>query len=484
MKEMKSKILLFCLFATLTLSSCKKTEYTNAIPSDAAAVMTIDMKALAQKSGINDQENATLKQHLTDALKNGLSAETADRMGKIMDDPSKSGFDFSEKVYVYASKEFDFSPVIDLCVDSKRQLTKTIEALAKSQLCTTPEDAHDYQYTILGGKAVLAYNRGTAICVEAKEGMTDKVRTTLDKVMSLKKEKSIRTNKLFDKLKDSKEDISFFVDGKNAMSSTSIFHSDAPGLSLTGHLNFENGRILLVVDKESDTKTPSSTMQPVGNSLLARFPQQMPVMFTIGMKGEETYKELSSLFGLDAMGMPLLENLISSMQGDLVVGYNGYDNKNMSFLAYAQIKDPSLVRNIKIDDDMWGKVEKKGSNDFIYHVMKHNIYYGLDGNILYLTNNAALTRYKSAKGSYTQNPYAAQAKGKSMYFVFDTADIIPAFQQQLGGPLVCQAIEQNITCVRGFDVSPTSWNIEVVWKDKTTNALKQAVKIVRQMAGI
>jgi type III secretory pathway lipoprotein EscJ len=68
MKEMKSKILLFCLFATLTLSSCKKTEYTNAIPSDAAAVMTIDMKALAQKSGINDQENATLKQHLTDAL--------------------------------------------------------------------------------------------------------------------------------------------------------------------------------------------------------------------------------------------------------------------------------------------------------------------------------------------------------------------------------------------------------------------------------
>src|SRR5574344_675095 len=178
---MKKNSFLFYLFIVLvTLSSCKKTEYTHAIHADVSAVMSVDLKSIVEKSGVNDKENATLKQHLSDALKNGLNSETSERLAKILDNPSKSGLDLKEPVYVYSSKEFDNATVVDLCVDDRGDLTSTIEDLAKSQLCTPPEETKDYKFSIVMGKAVLAYNRGTALLVQSAGGMTEKVRSALD----------------------------------------------------------------------------------------------------------------------------------------------------------------------------------------------------------------------------------------------------------------------------------------------------------------
>jgi hypothetical protein len=491
----KNFLLLYLFVALVTLSSCKKTAYTHAIPADAAAVISIDMKSVAEKSGINDKENEALKQHLTDALKNGLNNETAERLTKILADPSESGFDLKEPVYAFSSKEFDYETVVDLCVGDKGDLNSTVEDLAKSQLCTPPEETDDYKFTVVMGKAVLAYNRGTALLVPAKSGMTDKVRSALDKVMKYKKEESFAADKAFEALNDRKGDVNFYLSTKESTSASSIFSqvqpkSAAKGMAFIGDMTFANGLISVKVEKMGASKqTDNNGLKPISNAVLANLPQHMPLMFTIGMDGAAAYKMLSAddALGVDALQIPLLEKLFDSVHGDLTIGYNSFGKSTPAFLAYAQIKDAAAVKSIYSvvkaqQDDEWGTIQKKSENDFVYSFMKTNIYYGIVGNLMYITNDASLVHYKVAGGTYAQNPYAAQTKGKSMFFVFDTSEITaqPAIQQKLG-PLVSAALVQHVVCVRGFNQGVDSWNVEMIWKDKQTNALKQIVNIGRQI---
>ena len=64
----------FALVAIMLLmASCSsKSEYANAIPKDAAMVMSFDFKTMAEKSGINGKGGEKVVAKLTDALKSGL----------------------------------------------------------------------------------------------------------------------------------------------------------------------------------------------------------------------------------------------------------------------------------------------------------------------------------------------------------------------------------------------------------------------------
>lgn len=498
---MKNKFLLLYLFLTLvTLSSCKKTEYTHAIPADAAAVISVDMRSIASKSGINDKENAALKQHLSDALKNGLNSETSDRLAKILENPSKSGFDLTEPIYAYSAKEFDNETVIDLCVSDRGDLNSTVEDLSKSQLCSPPEETDHYKFTIVMGKAVLAYNRGTALLVPTKGGMTDKIRTALDKVMQYKKEESFCANKAFDELKERKGDVNFYISLKEGMSSTltsCINNTNATnstaGLAFIGDVTFNNGLISMKVEKYgTKAYTPDNSMKTISNAVLSHFPQHLPLMFTLGIDGAKAYKLLSSdsSLGMDALNIPLLQKLFDSIHGDLTIGYNSFGKSDPAFLAYAQITNAAAVKSIygfikNQKDSEWGTIRKISDKDFVYSFMKKNIYYGVIDNVMYITNDASLVHYKVAGGTYAQNAYASQTKGKTMFFVFDTSEIMgqPSILKKMG-PIVSTALANNVVCVRGYNVGADAWTAEMVWKDRQTNALKQIVKIVRQIAGM
>ena len=69
----------------------KKFEYTNVIPANASTVVSINMKSLVDKAGLNDKENKEAQQKLTDAMKSGMNAATFQQVEMIMKDPKKSG---------------------------------------------------------------------------------------------------------------------------------------------------------------------------------------------------------------------------------------------------------------------------------------------------------------------------------------------------------------------------------------------------------
>ena len=59
--------LMAVVVALVSACSEKKFEYTNVIPANASTVVSINMKSLVDKAGLNDKENKEAQQKLTDA---------------------------------------------------------------------------------------------------------------------------------------------------------------------------------------------------------------------------------------------------------------------------------------------------------------------------------------------------------------------------------------------------------------------------------
>lgn len=81
--------LMAVVVALVSACSQKKQEYTDVIPANAHTVVSINLKSLADKAGLNDKENKEVQEKLTNALKSGMNAATFQQMEMIMKDPKK-----------------------------------------------------------------------------------------------------------------------------------------------------------------------------------------------------------------------------------------------------------------------------------------------------------------------------------------------------------------------------------------------------------
>lgn len=73
--------LMAVVVALVSACSEKKFEYTNVIPANASTVVSINMKSLVDKAGLNDKENKEAQQKLTDAMKSGMKCRNIPTSG-------------------------------------------------------------------------------------------------------------------------------------------------------------------------------------------------------------------------------------------------------------------------------------------------------------------------------------------------------------------------------------------------------------------
>ena len=103
------------------LASCSESsEYTNAIPKDAAMVVSLDFKSMAQKSGINGKEGESVVTKLTDVLKSGLEGEAYATAEKIVKNPAETGLSLTDRVYLFVTSNSNtFAVVAKVSSESK-----------------------------------------------------------------------------------------------------------------------------------------------------------------------------------------------------------------------------------------------------------------------------------------------------------------------------------------------------------------------------
>lgn len=128
MKQRKINLMYLLLIAVFVLSSCaKSSKNAKFIPAD-AAVVSLDVKQMFEKSKMGDNEEA--KKKLLETMEgNAKSQEAKDLIKKIVEDPAKAGVDLREPIYIFGNSEGKVG-VIGTILD-KDDFAQLLNALAK-----------------------------------------------------------------------------------------------------------------------------------------------------------------------------------------------------------------------------------------------------------------------------------------------------------------------------------------------------------------
>lgn len=520
-KKTVSKLLALIVLTALFAACSKQVNYTSVIPSDASMVTAIDLKSLIDKAGLNDKENEATKQQVMDALKKEMSASAFQQMEKIMKNPAESGIDISVPVYLFMSPAFS-TPAIVAQVCDESALNASLETLVQEQVAQPVTEADGYSFTVIGN-GVLAFNDSAMLIASGEnESQMEQLQASVSNLMKQEEENSIAKAAVFQKMQATKGDIKFFASMgavpelyKKQLNITLPQSIPWEDITLIAGVSFNNGEIVftsepyleneevkaMVQEQLAALKTPSHKFDkyfPASTLMLFNYSVDGAKMYDLMLhqyeemsKSMTEYKQMVDMFKDENV-----KELICSLNGDITMGFTGVTMNIPTFVAYAEVKDAAalekLYQNRQSLNLPKGGFTELNKNEYAYKLMGLlNIYFGVKDNILYLTNDENVYRNFGTveKESIDKAPYAAEMKGSSAFVAINVEAILdlPAVKMaaNMGGgkvqPYINLASKLSYFSAYSKD---TTGQVTLCLKDKDTNALKQIVDIVKQLADI
>ena len=111
-------VCLMCL-AMIWLASCSsEKKYVNVLPENPGAVVSVDLKQLVQKSDLSAEDTKAVVTEIKNTLGNGLDAQGTELIDKVLADPSESGLDLKQKVYLFVDDKGEKGGLL-ACVQDK-----------------------------------------------------------------------------------------------------------------------------------------------------------------------------------------------------------------------------------------------------------------------------------------------------------------------------------------------------------------------------
>ncbi len=522
-RRMISRLSVFVLLMII-VSACSKTKtaYTDVIPADATGVVSINLKALADKAGLDDKENQAMKQKMMDALKSDMNAATYEQMEKILKDPSESGIDTKAPVYLFTSPSQSFALVAKVSDESK--LRKSLE-LAIKEFSQPISEADGFSYALIQN-TMMAFNETAVIAVGVRgKSQVESAKTTIATLMKQTSENSIAKNAGFKKMLERKGDFNFFVSMKAipAMYARQINLGllqdvDLNDLMVLGDLNAEKGKIVgrfeYYTENEAlkeQLKRQEKATSKLSGTFLKHFPASTLGFVSIGVNGEEFYKLLSEnqMFRNQASLTEAAEikELLHAFKGDLSFGIlnvgvtnNLYALTNpataFSYVVYAEIKDNNALKKVYENKQNLGlsrgeDIIQLSENNYLYKGRNMNLFFGVKDKQLYLTNDETAYKsiFKAADPSIKGLDYVSDIKGKSFFSVasMDAILELPAVKMLVNyGGEEAAMYYQLASKVSYIEYNTESGTTEIIFalKDKNTNALKQMVDFGRLFVGM
>lgn len=511
---------LFFQLSMLTISlimvcSCSQgTDYTNAIPNDALSVVSINLKALAPKAGVNKENSKETIQKLTDALRSGMDAQAYEQLKTIIEDPSQSGIDIESPLYFFTSPQFPTGIVAK--VNDESRLVALLQ-LTEQEGLTRPitEDEGCRITTFISGSTVLAFNASTLIITDGNFRNMQQIKADIIAALNQTPEQSITTNENFQRMQDTQGDIDIYATPAALPEQyTALFLKQLPqnidlkSMAFVGEINFENGKVEF--QAESHTTSPelqafyeqqSKLMRPIHNKFLKYFPKSTLALFSMGLDGEAIYDFLQANPEFQQQMTLKQANQLKSILGlfreEATIGLINVTLTNMpTFLAYAGTEDNKMLDNLYAHKEELGlgwntDIIRLNEQDYVFKSPQLSIFFGIKDNMLYATNDELLYHNigKASAPDATENDYASEIKGKQIGCIINAEAIceLPVIRMlaQFGGPEAQTYLElcEKIAYLKAVNKGNTS-TVTIQLKDTDNNALKQLVDALKSMSGI
>ena len=513
-KKLISRLSVLAVLIVFWTACSKTSEYTNAIPADASAVASINLKSLADKAGLNDKENEAAKQKVLEALKSGMNAATFQQLEKVMKNPIESGIDVESPFYAFSSSSFPYPAVVGK-VSNEDNLHASLNVMVKEQICQPINEANGYSFTTMNGN-LLAFNSSTVIIVavsgitqteKAKEGIATLMRQTADN--------SIVKSYAFQEMGKQKNDIGFFASMAaipatyRSQAAMGLPAEVAPeDITLVGGLNFEKGKIALKARYCTENEAVKALLKKLAESFgktsgtfVKDFPASTLMFLNVGVKGEELYNLLSENEALcntiSIAKADEVKELFSAFNGDISAGLiNVTMSSAPTFMLYAEVKNEDALEAIYKNKESLGlrrgeDILKLGKNEYVYKTGRMNIFFGIKNKLMYATNDELLYKNvgKAADKSIKEAPYASEMKGQSMFVAINAEAILDLPLVKMvagfGGQEVKTYLELlNKVSYLSMTTEGDINEVDLCLKDKNVNALKQIVDFAKQFAGM
>lgn len=354
---MSQKTARFSLIAVvlLLLSSCSNKDYLKAIPEDAAMVMSVNFRALYEKS---DFAESSIKEKLDDMADSKIS----DALGKYLKDPMAMGLDITQPVYMFmGEKEVGFVAK----VDDDDDLEEFISALYKEDIVKDkPKEKNDVMCGKMDGSLYYAFNSDAFLLVAPISGTMSP--SALAKMLKGDHKTFVDTDGYKKMEEQDDKDVLLYMNGKHlsnylydnmnkrekqefeqAMSVSPIKMED---IDMLASLNFTDGSAVLSAktwganDKaQKKLDDYNKEMRTIQGTYIKSAPKDLLAWACVGMNGSwymdiltkndmvrKTLNELKNETGMD------LEAFVRTLDGDMAAAVPG---SMLDYMTQEEMKD-------------------------------------------------------------------------------------------------------------------------------------------------
>lgn len=511
---MRKTIWGFALLVVMALlASCSESsEYTNAIPKDAAMVVSLDFKSMAQKSGINGKEGESVVTKLTEVLKSGLEGEAYATAEKIVKNPAETGLSLTDKVYLFITPNSNTFAVVAKVL-SEGKVKSLMQSLKEQQLCSDLKSESGCTWTTVGN-GLCVYNNGTFLLVGTLDSDPEGMKGTVLAWMRQDAANSYASTSDFAKLRDTKGEI-------NVVANMSVLPREATmqmRMGMPADLKLEDIKCLLtttfekgkiVVDFESlienkelialyERQTQTST--PLKGTYMEYFPANTLLWASGNFNGEAVYNLLCEnptiKQSLDNPMLPIdLKTIFSAIHGDIAIGFSSLVTNDL--LVYADVTNKEFLKAFEELRPLLAlsggqmKLNSTGTDQYEFRMYNQSIWFGVKDKMFYLSNNEQMADEAGRRyGVSLQNTtWTSEVTKNRSFMAFNTVELLnelnaaPYLSRMLGQEAV--VIMKNVfgPC-EYIDVMAPDWKngqMNIVMKDKDTNVLQLIVRALENL---
>lgn len=509
-------VCLMCL-AMLWLASCSNEKnYVNVLPENPGAVLSVDLKQLVQKSDLSAEDTKAIVAEVKNALADGLDAEGTELVDKVLADPSESGLDLKQKVYLFVDDKGEKGGLL-ASVQNKGKLNELVGLLGNQQQPAKIEDKGAYSL-VVQEQGVLAYSDCSCLFLFSDNGKNADLQAWASELMKGENKNSFCNSKGFESLENMKGDISVFVsmvmlpEEYKMMAKMSMPAAvDWKDLNIVAGTHFEKGRMIIDVEtlisdalKKEYEKIHSIYSKETTDKFLKLFPKGSFMWVDMGLKGDKLYETLMKEPAMAAQlgsvqGMFDLKSALSAIDGETVVCISGLEP--LSFALLAEVKNSDFMQSFEdlkpMLDMTKGKLKLVETGKDAYELRiadgrmmgvegNTSAYIGVKDGVFYLTNDKMCAEQKEADHSMKNESWAGNVPGKRCFFVMNCNllnEIMNTNHQVYSSKdQLMQRILNSMDYMTVEAKDDTHGRMELGMKDKETNILKQWISLGKELA--
>jgi len=520
---MKKIYFISLLCAAVMFVSCgkKTTNLENSIPNDAVTVMRFDIKSLLSKADCNLLENPKVKT----MIEKGMSKMT-DAKKKVFNNfvknPNSLGIDVIGDAYFFMNGQImgfvmsvnDAKKIYNNFTAIDKQFEQMIET--KNGVYSLSNIDDDSGTTIMWDKSkfllLIPYGRNI---------FTDNADSTdLSEYFNLTPEKSIVSDKNYQKFASSKSDISTYysysnygkmmnnllndridrMDGDSdgqadLLKQVMAVYENFNGVSVAINCNFDKGAInskmqMLYETAEVEKKITElydNSQTKLSGEFLKYVPQNPLLLLATDFDGEKVLAaidklNLTSLIDLAAEKTQVdIKKLIGSINGDVQLSINNISFDNGNLLAdgsmFAKLSNPDFI---KTELDKLSAIQSTGFDSSKF---------GVKGDVFYFISDDNAKKMFETGG--TENPLIKKIKDQPMFLYGDLSglkeSIQPLYEQNFQLKMFQPTIDKGLSLITTFEgkqVDKNNMELTVNFADKKQNSLKQIFCFIEDVISV